>query len=141
MVVKRIVQQKDIARLQVDERKLPAELLERMGPEAAGDESAEVFAAEVDFDGAFEMERIGEITHGAEMITDGAATLVDAFDDRFGLACGEQFEAMGTARFSADAIPVARVVAAARTREPGRNVPSHRQPQTFHEGDAVRCGG
>lgn len=112
-VVEGVVQEEDRVGAEVQEEELSADLLEGVWAEAPGDEGAEVFAAHVDFDGPVGVEGIGEITYASEVVADGASGGIDAFDDGFDLAGRQAFEALRAIGFARDAVPVARVVAAA----------------------------
>jgi hypothetical protein len=133
VIVKRLVQKKHLRGPDAETAELAAKLLEGVRTEAAGNEAAEMFGTEIDLDRSTRMKGIREVAQGAEVMADGATMPFGPFVDRLRFAMSEAFETVGTVDLAGDAVPGARVVAAATARVLVGNGFDRREAQTFHE--------
>ena len=84
IVVKGVMQKEDVGSLQTEGMQLPAQLLEGVRAEPAGDQSADVLRAELHLDGAARMQRKGHVAHRPQVMADGAAAAVGPLHHRGG---------------------------------------------------------
>jgi len=95
---------------------LAAELFEGVGAKAAGDQAAQVVAAQIHLEGALPMQREGTESESAEVKADRAAPAVGAHDQRIRFADGQRFQAVGQSGLPAILIPVSMAIGAAAAR-------------------------
>src|SRR5204863_3457488 len=79
-VIKRLVQQEHVGNVNVEPRELAAQLLIGVRPEAAAEQAAQVFGAQVHFHGPAAVQREGGVADGADAVADGAAALLGPLD-------------------------------------------------------------
>ena len=132
-IVERVVEKEDFVGVDPEGGELSTELLEGVRAEATGDEGADVFGAEIGFDGTPRVQGKSEVADGSEVMANGAAVRLDRFDDRVRVSEGEKFEAIGAIGFRGDPIPGARVVAAAGASEGRLDDFGRRESQLVHE--------
>ncbi len=138
-IIERIVKEKDVGDLKADGGELAPELLESMRPQPSRDESTQMFRTKLDLDRTARMQRESHITDRAEMMANCAAFSIGAGDQRLAFADGQRFQAVRAERFSRDAVPVPRVVAASATRDLWRHAIRRGQTQTFHRSPPWRA--
>ena len=132
VVVEGVVQEEDVGGAEFEAGELASQLFKGVRAETAGDERAEVVAAQIDLDRSFGVKRKRHVANGAEVIADGATAIQNPLDDRFRFARCKQLKTLRTIRFAADAIPIAGAIAAAGTGEPGGNRTRDCESQAFH---------
>src|SRR5437870_13914107 len=80
------------------------------------------------------------VAHGAKMMAHRAALAVGTHDQRIAFAHRQTFKAVRAVRLAGDAIPEARIVAAAATRDLGKNAVRGSQTDAFHRSPPSREG-
>ena len=105
LVVEGVVQQEDVGDFEIQGGQLPAQLLERMGTQAPGNQGSKVFGTQLDLDRSTGVEREGHIVNGTEMMADRTVLAIGLFDQWIAFPHREGFHAVGAERFADDAIP------------------------------------
>jgi hypothetical protein len=121
-VVKGVVQEKDETHFQADAEQLTPKLGKGMRPQAAGQETAQVFAAQVDFHRTGPVQGKGQVSNRAELMADGAATIFGPRDERVRFPHGQGFQAMRAKRLAGNVIPRALACPATAARIQGQHI-------------------
>jgi hypothetical protein len=106
-IVKGAMKEEQVFYAQADGVELAAKLVESVRPQAPADQGAYVLGAEIHGHGGSAVEREALETDRAHLVADHTAPFLGAFDERWSLAQGEQFLAVGAIRFARDSVPAA----------------------------------
>jgi hypothetical protein len=115
LIVESFVQQKNFGGFEAQNTQLPAQLLEGVGAKPARNEGADVLGAKLDLDGASGVERESHVTHGPEMMADGAALAIGSCNQRIPFPLSQSFQAVGAVGLPGDSVPKPCMIGATAT--------------------------
>src|SRR5215831_16648338 len=121
LIVEGLVQEEDLRDLELEAAELTTQLLEGVRTKPARHEGADVLRAELHLHRAPRMQRERDVAHRAQMVAHRTAALLRLRHQRRSLSHCQCFQAVGTVRLAGNAVPPARLIAAAAAWHLGKN--------------------